>query len=189
MIIPRVVIGIALLILGRKAFWLFVGGVGFVLGMIVATRVVQVEAVWIVLGIALIAGLLGALLALYLQQIAVGVAGFLVGGYIALNLVRTLGWDLEQLLPAPYGSWVAFIVGGILCAVLVGALFEWALIVLSSVTGASLIMQAVQVHLGTGVLLFAVLVATGIVIQAILLRQERSVRPEPQEERKESTWR
>jgi hypothetical protein len=189
MTVPRILVGIALLILGRKAFWLFVGGVGFVLGMTVATRVVQVESVWIVLGIALIAGLLGALLALYLQQIAVGVAGFLVGGYIALNLARTLGWDLERLLVAPYGSWVVFIVGGILCAVLVGALFEWALIILSSITGASLITQSVQVHPGTSVLLLALLVATGVVIQAILLRQERTVRPASQEEHKESTWR
>jgi len=182
-------VGIALLILGRKAFWLFVGGVGFVLGMMVATRVVQVEPLWIVLGIALVAGLLGALLALYLQQIAVGVAGFLVGGYLALNLVRTLGWDLQRLLPAPYGLWLAFVVGGILCAVLVGALFEWALIILSSITGASLITQAVQVHPGTSVLLFAVLAATGIVIQAILLRQERKVPPAPTTEHRESTWR
>jgi hypothetical protein len=157
--------------------------------MIVATRVVQVEPPWIVLGIALIAGLLGALLALYLQQIAVGVAGFLVGGYTALNLARSLDWDLERLLPTPYGAWVVFIVGGILCAILVGALFEWALIILSSVTGASLITQAVQIHPGTSILLFAVLVATGIVVQAILLRQERMVRPAPKAEHRESTWR
>jgi hypothetical protein len=182
-------VGVALLILGRKAFWLFVGGVGFVLGMTVARRVVQVEPRWIVLGIALIAGLLGALLALYLQQIAVGAAGFLVGGYLALSLVRTLGWDVEQLLAAPYGAWLVFILGGIVCAVLVGALFEWALIILSSVTGAYLIVQTIQIHPGTRVLLFAALAATGIVIQAVLLRQERSVRPVPQEEQKESTWR
>jgi hypothetical protein len=189
MTIPRVLVGIALLILGRKAFWLFVGGVGFVLGMAVATRVVRVEPYWIALGIALIAGLLGALLALYLQQVAVGVAGFLVGGYLALNLVRTLSWDLEQLVAAPYGSWLAFIAGGILCAVLVGALFEWALIALSSITGAYLISQVIQVYPGTKVLLFAVLAAIGIVIQAILLRQERMVRPEPKTEHRESTWR
>ena len=189
MTIPRVLVGIALLILGRKAFWLFVGGVGFVLGMTVTTRVVQVEPYWIRLGIALVAGLLGALLALYLQQIAVGVAGFLVGGYLALNLIYTLGWDVERLLPAPYGMWLVFIAGGILCAVLIGALFEWALIILSSITGASLITQVVQVHPGTSVLLFAVLVATGIVIQAILLRQERLVRPKPETEHRESTWR
>ena len=189
MTVPRVLVGIALLILGRKAFWLFVGGVGFVLGMTVATRVVRVEPYWIALGVAVIAGLLGALWALYMQQVAVGVAGFLVGGYLALNLVRTLGWDLERLLSSPYGPWLAFIVGGILCAVLVGVLFEWALIVLSSITGAYLIAQAIQVHPGTKALLFAVLAAIGVVIQAILLRRERMVRPAPKTEHRESTWR
>ena len=29
-VLPRILVGIALLIMGRKAFWLFVGGVGFV---------------------------------------------------------------------------------------------------------------------------------------------------------------
>jgi hypothetical protein len=177
MIIPRILVGIALLFLGRKAFWLFVGGVGFVLGMYVATQVVRAPRGWVVLVIALAAGLVGALLAMVLQQVAVGLAGFVAGGYAAWNLVDMLGWELGQRSLGTWKPWLIFIIGGVLFAVLIGALFEWALIVLSSITGATLIAQSVGIEAGIKVLVFAVLVAIGIVVQAMFYRAERSRRP------------
>ena len=189
MIVPRIVVGIALLILGRKAFWLFVGGVGFVLGMYVATQVVHAPRGWIVWVIALVAGLIGALLAMVLQQVAVGLAGFVAGGYVAWNLVDMLGWELGRRSAGAWESWGGFIVGGVLFALLIGALFEWALIVLSSVTGATLITQVIDVQAGVRMLVFAVLVATGIVVQAIFYRAERARSPETKTRWPEGTWR
>ena len=190
MIIPRVGVGLALLVFGRKAFWLFVSGVGFVLGINVATQVVRVPQDWLVLAIALIGGLLGALLAVLLQQAAVGLAAFVVGGYATLSLIESFGWDSGWFADLPYGRWVAFAVGGVLCAVLIGAVLEWALIVLSSVTGAALVTPALGVQPGAQVPLFAVLLAVGVVIQAFLLRWERTHRPpRSKARRKPGAWR
>ena len=177
--LPRTIVGAALLVFGRKAFWLFVAGVGFLAGLYIATQTIQLESGWFVLGIAVVGGLLGALLALVLQSVGVGLAGFLAGGYVAITLVESLGWGQSLLADLPYRSWVVFGVGGILGAVLIGALFDWALIILSSVIGATLIAQVAPLEGGNQGLLFVGLAAMGVVIQMILMRRDRSRGPSP----------
>jgi hypothetical protein len=192
MIVPRALVGLGLLVLGRKAFWLFVGGVGFLLGMQVATQFIQSPNRWLVLVVALAAGLFGAFLATILQHIAVGLAGFVAGGYVAWSVAGMLGWELESRTLGAWEPWLLFIAGGVLFAVLIGVLFEWALIFLSSVTGATLITQANVIRgirPGVQALLFAVLVGTGVVVQTIMYRAERSRRLDTGVQRAESTWR
>jgi hypothetical protein len=165
--------GLALLTLGRRLFWLFVGLVGFAAGIVLATQFVHGPE-WQVLLIALAAGLVGVLFALVLQQAAVALAGFIAGGYLVFTLLNGLGWDAGGPYWALY--WTLVIVGGVVGAALVLALFEWALIVLSSLTGAVLIVQTI--HLGTllAAVLIAVLFIIGVVIQAGLRRR---VQPPP----------
>jgi hypothetical protein len=61
---------------------------------------------------------------------------------------------------------VPYIIGGIIGAVLLFVLFDWGLIVLSSLSGASLIVHSVTFQSRALPLLFAVLVVVGIVVQA-----------------------
>jgi hypothetical protein len=166
--ILRILIGILVLILGRKLFWLFVAVVGFAFGAALGTQLFQGQPDWLILVIALGAGLLGALLAIFLQEIAVAVAGFIGGGYIALILLNALGQD-----PGP-ASWLPFLIGGIIGLVLMIALFDWALIVLSSLVGAGLILQAIQLRRPIEGLLSLILVVIGIAIQASLMRGNQS---------------
>ncbi len=72
----RVMVGVAMLTLGQKLFWLFVGGIGFVYGIHIAAQFFHGQSDWIVIVIALLAGLLGALIAIFLQNVAVWLAGF-----------------------------------------------------------------------------------------------------------------
>ena len=83
MFIPRAIVGAALLGFGRKAFWLFVAGVGFVAGLYLATQAFQFRTDWAVLSTAIAGGLLGALLAMVFQSVGLGLAGFVGGGYAA----------------------------------------------------------------------------------------------------------
>jgi hypothetical protein len=179
MVIPRVLVGVGLLAFGRKAFWLFVGGVGFVLGLNLATRVVHAPQGWIVLTFGLVVGLLGALVALVLQHVAVGLAGFVAGGYVAWNVAGVLGWQRGGSVFGAWEPWLVFLIGGILFAVLIGTLFEWSLIVLSSITGATLVTQTFTIPTRALIPLFAVLVATGVVIQAAMYRAEQKGGPPP----------
>jgi hypothetical protein len=169
--IARIVVGIALLTLGRKLFWLFVGVAGFVFGFSLATQFLHGQPDWIALVIALVAGLVGVLFALFLQRLAVGVAGFIAGGYILINLLNALGWQTGGV------SWLPFVIGGIIGAVLVLILFDWALIILSSLTGATLIAQAIHFGPLITALAFIVLLILGIVIQASMMREREQPPP------------
>ena len=163
----NIILGAALLFFGRKAFWLFVAGAGFVAGLSLANNILEVpESIGLIIGIGI--GLLAGLLAVFVQRFAINLAGFLVGGYIALQFLPIL--NLE-------GGWwttvLTFIVGGIIGVVLVGLFLEWALISLSSLAGASLVTEALNLSNGITLVVFIILIIIGVVFQARELRQDR----------------
>ncbi len=170
--------GLALLTLGRRLFWLFVGLIGFAAGIVLATQFVQGPE-WMVLIIALAAGLIGVLFALVLQQAAVALAGFIAGGYIVMSVLNGLGLDPAGTYWALY--WALIIVGGIVGAALVLALFEWALIILSSLVGALLIVQTINPGALLAAILTAVLFVVGVAIQAGLRRRAQPPSAPPAE--------
>ena len=162
------ILGGALLVAGRKLFWLFVGAAGFVTGMQLATRFSQSsEGLAIIIG--LVIGLIFALLAIVLQRIAISIAGFLAGGYILTVLAGMLGMDAGAL------AWIVYVIGGIIGVILVSLLFDWALITLSCLAGASLVVQGLFPQNATGGLIFIILFIIGIVIQGSVLRHERQI--------------
>ncbi len=160
--ILRLAVGAALLVLGRKLFWLFVAAVGFAAGWTVMSDLLHVQPEWLALVIALAAGVLGALLATFVQKIAIGLAGFLAGAFLATGLVSML-----NLAAAPW-AWLAFIVGGILGALLLGAAFEWALVGLSSLAGAMLVANALELSSTMHLLVLVGLFVLGVIIQSAL---------------------
>jgi len=160
--IIRLAVGAVLLVLGRKLFWLFVAAVGFAAGWTVTADLLHVQPEWLALAIAIAAGVLGAVLATFVQKIAVGLAGFLAGAFLAAGLMPML-----NLAAGPW-AWVAFVVGGILGAVLLGAAFEWALIGLSSLAGAMLIANALDLSSTLHLLVLLGLFAVGVVLQSAL---------------------
>jgi hypothetical protein len=164
-------LGAILLILGRKFFWLFVGILGFIAGLGLAERVLVGRPQWVILLVALVAGFIGAGVAIFLQRLAIALAGFLAGGYILIHALTLLGIDSGNLY------WILFVVGGIIGAILVTLLFDWALIVLSSITGANLIIEALRLTLPNRIWLFLLLALVGIIIQAVLMQRDRQTAP------------
>jgi hypothetical protein len=161
----QLLIGIAVLTLGRRLFWIFVGTAGFLLGTKVATQFPIGGPEWTHLAVALFAGLIGAVFAVFAQKLAVGIAGFVTGGYILAWLFLALG------LEGTGWMWPALVSGGIAGAILVLFVFDWALIVLSSLTGAMMVIQATGLNLPMNVLLFLVLLSIGIAIQTLMLER------------------
>jgi hypothetical protein len=163
--IVSLLLGIVLLLLGRKLFWFFVGVAGFLVGMEIATQVVAGPQGTNLL-IAIVAGILGAVIAIFLRKVAIAIAGFVIGGYITVELLRE-----SALLPTALvgirgtAFSVPYIIGGIIGAVLLFFLFDWALILLSSLGGASLIVHSFTFQRQALLLLFAVLVVVGILVQ------------------------
>jgi hypothetical protein len=158
--IVSVLIGIAILFFGRKLFWLCVVAVGFAAGLEVAPLLVNEPSSLLALIIALVFGILGALLALFLQKIAIAVLGFLAGGKLATAIASAFFVHYAQY------STIIFVAGGIVGAILLLAVFDWALIVVSSFIGAYLIQSAIVLPPTGSTLVFVGLAIIGIFVQA-----------------------
>jgi len=160
-------IGAVILFFGRKLFWLCVAAVGFAAGVEIAPHLVEEPSPLLALTVALVLGLIGALLALFLQKIAIAVLGFLAGGKLAGAIAAAFFVQYAE------HSTIIFVIGGIIGAVLLLVLFDWALIVVSSLIGAHLIVyQSAMVLPQSGsIIVFIGLVVIGILVQAASLRR------------------
>jgi hypothetical protein len=158
-------IGAIILFFGRKLFWLCVAALGFAAGVQLAAHVVYEPSVLLQLTLAVLLGFIGALLALFLQKFAVALAGFVAGGKLAVGLVATF------LVQYNAHYWLIFLIGGILGALLLLLLFDWALIFVSSLIGAHLITEAITLPQTGHALLFTGLVLCGVIVQAMTFRR------------------
>jgi len=152
-----ILIGVALLTVGRRLFWVFVGGAGFVAGMWLMQTFFPEQPH----ATALVAGGIGAVAGIALTKlvktVAINVGGFLGGGVIGLGLARMIGpWIPE---------WLAFIVLGVLGVVLLTKAFETALLLMSSIAGAMLIAGHLPLSDPLRVVAVVVLSIAGILIQ------------------------
>ena len=162
----NIALGSALLLAGRKLFWLFVGAIGFVIGVEIATRFFHGSQLIMILA-GLVLGLIFAGLAVFVESIAIALAGFLGGGYVLLSVATILGLDKGIL------TGIAFIVGGILGLILIILLFDWALISISSLAGAAMVVRALPITAATAGLVYLGLLLAGVLIQGLVLRNER----------------
>jgi hypothetical protein len=163
--IVGVLIGIVILFFGRKLFWLCVAAVGFAVGVEIAPQLVHEPSAIVALLVALVFGLLGALLALFLQKVAIAVLGFLAGGKLASAIAAAFFVQYAQY------STIIFVVGGVIGAILLIALFDWALIVVSSFIGAYLIQSSVVLPPTGSTLVFLGVAIIGILVQAAFFRR------------------
>ena len=158
--------GIALLIMGRKLFWLFAGVIGFLFGMSIAQQILPGQSQSIILMVAIIIGGLGAVMAILVQKIAIGLMGFIAGGYLVYVVIPALPVNLGSFL------WLAVIIGGIIGAVLASTMFDWALIFLSSAIGASVISNHLTLPQPFPMVLLVTLLIMGVVIQGNIKGKE-----------------
>jgi len=162
-----ILIGVVILFFGRKLFWLCVAAIGFAAGVELAPHLVQDPSALLSLTIALLLGIIGALLALFLQKIAIAVLGFLAGGKLAGAIAAAFFVHYAQ------HSTTIFVIGGVIGAILLLVLFDWALIVVSSLIGAHLIVYQSTIALpqSGSIILFIGLAAVGILVQTASLRR------------------
>src|SRR5438128_1712561 len=162
-------IGAVILLFGRKLFWLCVAAVGFAAGVEIAPHLVHEPSSLLSLTIALVLGLIGALLALFLQKVAIAVLGFLAGGKLAGAIAAAFFVHYAQ------HSTVIFVIGGLLGAILLLVLFDWALIVVSSLIGAHLIVyqSAIALPQSGSIIVFIGLAIIGILVQAASFRRSQ----------------
>jgi hypothetical protein len=162
-----IIVGLILLTSGRKLYWLFTGIAGFAAGLYLASIFVSTELEWLHWLIAILIGILGAVLARVVQKAAVGAAGFVAGGYGLIFLLNMLNVHIGKV------TWPFFLGGGLVGLVLVLTLFEVALILLTTWAGATLVVQGMNFSSWIETLTFFVLLFIGLGTQFASLRVER----------------
>lgn len=169
----NVIIGAGLLLTGRKLFWLFVGALGFMVGLELASRF-TFRSQWTLVVVALVVGVVFALLAVFVETVAIGIAGFVGGGLGLMRLAVLLGFD------SPLARTLGFVAGAMVGVALVVWLFNWALIIISSTAGASMVSAGLFLTNVTRPLLFAALLIIGISVQALAMwREHQPPHPTP----------
>ena len=89
-----VVVGLALLVVGRRLFWLAVGALGFVAGYraVESWGTALPPAASFIVAVAV--GVIGMVLALVVQKVAVALAGFFLGVVVVSQVLPALGLAL-----------------------------------------------------------------------------------------------
>jgi hypothetical protein len=157
------VVGVMLLTLGWKLFWMFVAVVGFAAGLQAAQTLIGPQPFWMLWGAGLVCGIIGAILALFFQRLAVAVGGFIAGAILVLRLLPMVGYAANGSIVLIGGV----IVGGVIGAVALLLLFDWALVILSSMVGAAFVVNAlVGQSFPYATWLFLAVTAAGVVFQS-----------------------
>jgi len=172
----RFLVGLLLLFLGRRLYWLFVAAVGFVTGLQLGPRLFPAQPDMVIIVMALALALVGALVAVVATKVVVGIVGFAAGGVIATMLFPNLGIDRDL------AGLMVYVIAGIVGALLLLVLFDWALILLSALAGATLIVVTVE-HIFeippmVGNALIIVLAVIGALIQSHVLGLRPGARPQ-----------
>jgi hypothetical protein len=113
------------------------------------------------------AGILLVVLVKTLKNLAFGLGGFILGAYVAYNLLILLKFHPGAL------EYVIYILGGLIFAGLLLSLFDKALILVSSILGAILIVQNITVQVVGKEMLFFILLGFGVVVQIALSSRRR----------------
>lgn len=173
MIWVNIPIGLFLIFSGRRLFWLFVACVGFAVGYHTAQNAFAMQSMIVVMVVSILVGLLGAVIAILFQKAAILIAGFGAGSYFVLSF-----FDRFSDWPAPM-VWLSVIIGGIVGAVILFLIFDGALIFLSSLTGATLIVQSTAFNPWIALAIFLALCSVGITFQSRLAAYEKK-HPRPE---------
>ena len=127
--------GLILLLFGRRLYALVLGVAGFAFGWSLAPAF-EIGPPSAQLAAGLILGVFAAMLALFVQRLILNVAGFILGVTLAWWAVSVGGVSMGGI------ELLVILLSGFLCAFLLRALFGAALVVLSSLVGSSLLIQA-----------------------------------------------
>jgi len=160
----QVVLGFVLLIASTQLYWLFVGGVGFIIGSYLGSNYNLYPTEWDLIRACALFSVLGIAIALPLKKVAVGLAGFIAGGFLALVLPEYLGMET--------GPWRWYLFGliGSISALLVYFKFDLGMILVSSLTGATLMVQATKYGALHPTLVLFIFFFLGMATQTVLLQ-------------------
>jgi hypothetical protein len=164
MSILQAVAGVAILFLGRELSYLFSAAMALLIGVRLTPLLPDGWPFWanlaFLIALAVIAGILTAID----ERAGYYVCGFLIGGYIILEIYA------PNTLAIP---WLPFIVGSILGSVLVGIFTDWAMILVSCLIGTYLLYGILPLTGTVKTLAAAGIFVVGAITQVIIFQSQK----------------
>jgi hypothetical protein len=161
-----VVLGALLLMWGRKLFWLFVAIAGFLLAYQFIPGILSGQPQSVIWIASILIGIAGAALTIFIQKFTVGLAGLAAGAFVAYYLLEFVAVNLGEY------QWMAILVGGIIGALLAGSMFDWALILVTSASGAALVSHGLDLKMPISAAVLLVLFIAGLIGQIKIKAKE-----------------
>lgn len=159
-----IVLGFVSLIGGAQLPWMFTGSAGYLVGVWLADVLGFNQNEWQVLTVASAVGLSAIFVTYYLRRLVIVITGFLAGGYISTTLPAIMGWKtvLED--------WQGVLLVGTACAVILILWYKLALVLVTSLAGATLVVQHLSLAMVSKEALFVVLIVIGLTAQYVMLQ-------------------
>ena len=167
-VVLKAVSGLISLLFGRRFFWLFLAIVGFIGGFFFGALLFPDSGAIIHILLGLVLGVVGALLSQVAPVAIAAIIGFFAGGFTLLSLVKIL------VDPAGFFTFLIVLIGGAIGVFLVVKFFDLALVILSSMAGAtaltSLGNELVSMNNVVQLIVYVVLAILGIAFQLSLIK-------------------
>lgn len=164
MLIVRGIIGGILLFLGRELNFLFAGAMAGLIGFRLTPLLPPQLPAWSDAAFMIGLGVIAAAIVLINERFGYFLSGFLAGGFLLVE------YYAPGILTVP---WLPFLVGGVIGALVLGLLTEWALILVSSAIGASYLLNLFVLDPMAEILIGAGLFIVGALTQVIIMQAQK----------------
>jgi hypothetical protein len=164
MLIVRGIIGGILLFLGRELNFIFAGAMAGLLAYRLTPLLPPTWPAWSDAAFMIALGLIAAILVLIHERAGYFLSGFLAGGFFLVE------YYAPNVLTVPL---LPFIVGGVIGALVLGLLTEWALILVSAAIGASYLLNLFVLDPTAEILVGAGLFIVGALTQVIIMQSQK----------------
>ncbi|MBN1537754.1 MAG: hypothetical protein JW908_13535 [Anaerolineales bacterium] len=169
----KIAVGLVLLFAGCQIPWFFSGVAGLLVGDFIGLYIQNIEDTWELFINDLKYGLLGALLSFLHRRTISILAGGLHGAFLIRNLPLFLDLNMEWF------SWQYYVIAIAIGILLVYFLNTFAILVISSFSGAVLVSQNSEFGSVSPLFSLIILVFLGVATQFILLRHYNPSQDEP----------
>lgn len=164
MLIVRGVIGGILLFLGRELNFVFAGAMAGLLAYRLTPLLPAQWPAWSDAAFMIGLGVIAAALVLINERFGYFLSGFLAGGFLLVE------YYAPGVLAVPV---LPFIIGGVIGALILGLLTEWALILVSAAIGSSYILNLFVMDPTAEILIGAGLFIVGALTQVIIMQAQK----------------
>ena len=164
MLIVRGIIGGILLFLGRELNFIFAGAMAGLLAFRLTPLLPPTWPAWSDTAFMITLALIAAILVLLHERAGYFLSGFLAGGFFLVE------YYAPNMLTVPL---LPFVIGGVIGALVLGLLTEWALILVSAAIGASYLLNLFVLDPMAEILVGAGLFIIGALTQVIIMQSQK----------------